>query len=135
MFELSGKTCKSPLGNHVVQPLCSVPSFMCCEGLICPTGPNMKRFTLFMTKISSVVLFKHVRYRVPEFPHSSATFNIILGSPYPGLLPKFLQGPLGDSACPTQCSQPYPVPANRNLTGLTWFPIVLNLYKVGLSLY
>ena len=62
-----------------------------------------------------------VRYRVPEFPHSSATFNIILGS---RILtsPKVLQGSLGNSACPMQCSQPCPVPGNRDLTGLTWFP-------------
>ena len=64
------------------------------------------------------------RYCVPEFPHSSATFNIIsefciLASP------KVLQGALGDSACPMQCSQPCQIPANRHLTGLTWFPIVL----------
>ena len=66
-----------------------------------------------------------VRYRVPEFPHSSATFNIILGSCFL-TSPEVLQGSLGDSACPMQCSQPYPTPANRHLTGLTWFPIVLN---------
>ena len=70
----------------------------------------------------------HVRYRVPEFPHSSATFNIILGS-HILASPKVLQGALGDSTCPTQCSQPYPTPANRHLTGLTWFPIVLNYIK------
>ena len=70
----------------------------------------------------------------PKFPHSSATFNIILGS-HILTSPEVLQGALGDNACPTQCSQPCPVPANRHLTGLTWFPIVLILYKVGLSLY
>ena len=69
-----------------------------------------------------------VRYHVPKFPHSSATFNIILGSRILAS-PKVLQGSLGNSACPTQCSQPHPVPANRNLTGLTWFPIVLNYIK------
>ena len=70
----------------------------------------------------------NVRYRVPEFPHSSATFNIILGS---RILtsPKVLQGAFGNSACPTQCSQPCPMPANRHPTGLTWFPIVLNYIK------
>ena len=68
------------------------------------------------------------RYRVPKFPHSSATFNIISGF---RILtsPKVLQGALGDSACPTQCSQPCPMPANRHLTGLTWFPIVLYYIK------
>ena len=49
-----------------------------------------------------------VRYHVPEFPHSSATFNIISGfhilTP-----PKVLQGALGDSTCPMQCSQPCPM--------------------------
>ena len=65
---------------------------------------------------------------VPKFPHSSATFNIILGS-HILTSPKVLQGSLGDSTCPTQCSQPYPMPANRHLTGLTWFPIVLNYIK------
>ena len=69
-----------------------------------------------------------VRYRVPEFPHSSVTFNIILGSCILAS-PKVLQGSLGDSTCPTQCSQPCPAPANRNLTGLTWFPIVLIYIK------
>ena len=68
------------------------------------------------------------RYRVPEFPHSSATFNIISGSRIL-ISPKVLQGALGDSACPTQCSQPCPMPANRHLTGLTWFPIVLYYIK------
>ena len=69
-----------------------------------------------------------VRYCVPEFPHSSATFNIISGS---RILtsPKVLQGALGDSTCPMQCSQPCPMPANRHLTGLTWFPIVLYYIK------
>ena len=64
----------------------------------------------------------------PEFPHSSATFNIILGS---RILtsPEVLQGTLGDSTCPTQCSQPCPMPANRHLRDLTWFPIVLNYIK------
>ena len=66
-----------------------------------------------------------VRYCVPKFPHSSATFNIILAS-HILASPKVLQGSLGDSTCPMQCSQPCPVPANRNPTGLTWFPIVLN---------
>ena len=69
-----------------------------------------------------------VRYRVPKFPHSSATFNIILGSCILAS-PEVLQGSLGDSTCPMQCSQPYPMPANRHLTGLTWFPIVLNYIK------
>ena len=71
---------------------------------------------------------RFVRYHVPKFPHSSATFNIILGSCILAS-PKVLQGSLGNSACPMQCSQPRPVPANRNLTGLTWFPIVLNYIK------
>ena len=68
------------------------------------------------------------RYHVPKFPHSSATFNIISGF---RILtsPKVLQGALGNSACPTQCSQPCPMPANRHLTGLTWFPIVLYYIK------
>ena len=74
------------------------------------------------------------RYRVPKFPHSSATFNIISGFCIPAS-PKVLQGAFGDSACPTWGSQPCPMLANRHLTGLTWFPIVLYLYKVGLSLY
>ena len=68
------------------------------------------------------------RYRVPEFPHSSATFNIISGFRILAS-PKVLQGALGDSTCPTQCSQPCPMPANRHLTGLTWFPIVLYYIK------
>ena len=69
-----------------------------------------------------------VRYCVPKFPHSSATFNIISGF---RILtsPEVLQGALGDSTCPMQCSQPYPMPANRHLTGLTWFPIVLYYIK------
>ena len=69
-----------------------------------------------------------VRYHVPKFPHSSATFNIISGS---RILtsPKVLQGALGDSTCPMQCSQPCPMPANRHLTGLTWLPIVLYYIK------
>ena len=70
----------------------------------------------------------HVRYCVPEFPHSSATFNIILGF-HILASPEVLQGSLGDSACPMQCSQPCPLPANRYLTGLTWFPIVLYYIK------
>ena len=69
-----------------------------------------------------------VRYHVPKFPHSSATFNIILGSRILAS-PKVLQGSLGDSTCPTQSSQPCPMPANRHLKGLTWFPIVLNYIK------
>ena len=69
-----------------------------------------------------------VRYHVPKFPHSSATFNIILGS-HILTSPEVLQGSLDDSACPTQGSQPCPVPANRHLTGLTWFPIVLYYIK------
>ena len=61
-------------------------------------------------------------------PHSSATFNVnsgfrILASP------KVLQGACGDSACPMQHSQPCPMLANRHLTGLTWFPIVLYYIK------
>ena len=69
-----------------------------------------------------------VRYHVPKFPHSSATFNIISGF-HILTSPKVLQGALGDSACPMQCSQPCPMPANRHLTGLTWFPIVLYYIK------
>ena len=72
--------------------------------------------------------YQYVRYHVPEFPHSSATFNIILGS-HILTSPKVLQGSLGDSTCPMQCSQPCPVPANRHFTGLTQFPIVLNYIK------
>ena len=68
------------------------------------------------------------RYRVPKFPHSSATFNILSGFRIL-VSPKVLQGAFGDSTCPMQCSQPCPVPANRHLTGLTWFPIVLNYIK------
>ena len=64
----------------------------------------------------------------PKFPHSSATFNIILGS-HILASSEVLQGSLGDCACPMQCSQPYPMPAKRHLTGLTWFPIVLNYMK------
>ena len=70
-----------------------------------------------------------VRYHVPEFPHSSATFNIILGS---RILtsPKVLQGSLGDSTCPmhpaVNCAQYQPIGTS---TGLTWFPIVLNYIK------
>ena len=69
-----------------------------------------------------------VRYCVPKFPHSSVTFNIILGS---CILTSFkvLQGALGNSTCPMQCSQPCPTPANRHLTGLTWFLIVLYYIK------
>ena len=54
--------------------------------------------------------------------------NIILGS---RILtsPEVLQGTLGNSTCPMQCSQPCPTLANRHLTGLTWFPIVLNYIK------
>ena len=82
----------------------------------------------FEGKINSHSFDSFVRYRVPKFPHSSATFNIISGF---RILtsPKVLQGALGDSACPAQCSQPYPMPANRHLTGLTWFPIVLYYIK------
>ena len=40
---------------------------------------------------------RDVRYHVPEFPHSSATFDIILGSHIP-ISPEVLQGALGDSA-------------------------------------
>ena len=73
-------------------------------------------------------LQKGDRYHVPEFPHSSATFNInsglrVLASP------KVLQRACSNSACPTQCSQPCPMLANRHLTGLTWFPIVLYYIK------
>ena len=68
------------------------------------------------------------RYRVPEFPHSSATFNIISGS-HILASPKVLQGAFGNSACPMWCSQPCPMLANRHLTGLTWFPIVLYYIK------
>ena len=50
------------------------------------------------------------RYRVPEFPHSSATFNILSGFRILAS-PKVLQGALGDSTCPTQCSQPCPMPS------------------------
>ena len=68
------------------------------------------------------------RYRVPKFPHSSATFNIISGFCILAS-PKVLQGAFGNSACPTWCSQPCPMLANRHLTGLTWFPIVLCYIK------
>ena len=68
------------------------------------------------------------RYRVPEFPHSSATFNIISGFRILAS-PKVLQGAFGDSACPMRHSQPCPMLANRHLTGLTWFPIVLYYIK------
>ena len=68
------------------------------------------------------------RYRVPEFPHSSATFNILSGF-HILASPKVLQGAFGDGACPTWCSQPCPMLANRHPTGLTWFPIVLYYIK------
>ena len=48
-----------------------------------------------------------LRYRVLKFPHSSATFNIISGF-HVLTSPEVLQGELGDSTCPTQCSQPVP---------------------------
>ena len=70
----------------------------------------------------------HDRYRVPKFPHSSATFNILSGF-HILASPKVLQGAFGDSACPMRCSQPRPMLANRHLTGLTWFPIVLYYIK------
>ena len=81
-----------------------------------------------MITFSDFLVDNSVRYRVPKFPHSSATFNIISGS---RILtsPEVLQGALGDSTCPTQCSQPCPMPANRHLSGLTWFPIVLYYIK------
>ena len=68
------------------------------------------------------------RYRVPKFPHSSATFNILSGF-HILASPKVLQGAFGDSTCPMWCSQPCPMLANRHLTGLTWFPIVLYYIK------
>ena len=83
---------------------------------------------LQIAKAQELLKQRIVRYNVPKFPHSSATFNIILGS-HILASPEVLQGSLGDSTFPTQCSQPCPVPANRNLTGLTWFPIVRNYIK------
>ena len=68
------------------------------------------------------------RYRVPEFPHSSATFSILSGF-HILASPKVLQGAFGDCACPMQCSQPCPMLANRHPTGLTWFPMVLYYIK------
>ena len=44
----------------------------------------------------SLSISDHVRYHVPKFPHSSATFNIILGSHFL-TSPKVLQGVLGNS--------------------------------------
>ena len=84
-------------------------------------------YTMYMV-LKEVNDLVSVRYCVPEFPHSSATFNIILGSCILAF-PEVLQGSLGNSACPMQCSQPYPMWANRHLTGLTWFPIVLYYIK------
>ena len=68
------------------------------------------------------------RYSVPKFPHSSATFNILSGF-HILVSPKVLQGAFGDSTCPMWCSQPCTMLANRHLTGLTWFPIVLYYIK------
>ena len=73
-------------------------------------------------------MFAFDRFSVPEFPHSSATSNIISGSRTLAS-PEVPQGALGDRACPMQCSQPCPMPANRHLTGLTWFPITLYYIK------
>ena len=70
-----------------------------------------------------------VRYHVPEFPHSSATFNISLGSHIQAFSQSSYKEHWGTAPCPMQYSQMYPMPANRNLTGLTWFPIVLNYIK------
>ena len=81
---------------------------------------NPKTFDMVMKAAARLI----DRYCVPEFPHSSATFNIISGFCILAS-PKLLQEAFGDSACPTQCSQPCPMLANRHLTGLTWFPIVL----------
>ena len=68
------------------------------------------------------------RYHVPKFPHSSATFNIISGFRILAS-PIVLQGAFGNSTCPMRHSQPCPMLANRHLTGLTWFPIVLYYIK------
>ena len=68
------------------------------------------------------------RYCVPEFPHSSATFNILSGF-HILASPKVLQGAFGNNTCPMWCSQPCPMLANRHLTGLTWFPIALYYIK------
>ena len=60
------------------------------------------------------------------YPNSSLKCNLNIISGFRILAsPKVLQGAFGDSACPMQCSQPCPMLANRHLTGLTWFPIVL----------
>ena len=92
------------------------------------------KYVILTQKLIPSILFclntkcKGDRYHVPEFPHSSATFNIISGFCILAS-PKVLQGAFGDSACPMQCSQPCPMLANRHLTGLTWFPIVLYYIK------
>ena len=66
-----------------------------------------------------------VRYRVPEFPHSSATFNIIFRIPYPGLPPKSYKDHW--ATVHVLCSAVNHT--QHHLTGLTWFPIVLNYIK------
>ena len=101
------------------------PRYQVQTVLLCITDPNW--FAFHVLDLSH--WFRECdRYCVPEFPHSSATFNIILGF-HILASPKVLQGALGDSTCPTQCSQPCPMLANRHLTGLTWFPIVLYYIK------
>ena len=91
-------------------------------------GSRPIQTTTSMTLVDSSYHKRYDRYRVPEFPHSSATFNIISGF-HILASPKVLQGAFGDSTCPMQCSQPCPMLANRHLTGLTWFPIVLYYIK------
>ena len=103
----------------------------CHTGYFSSSCKKLNVYPFVHTKNSSNMIFYRNflpfgcdRYRVPEFPHSSAAFNIISGFRILAS-PKVLQGAFGDSACPTPCSQPCPMLANRHLTGLTWFPIVL----------
>ena len=59
--------------------------------------------TFLQKEIVREIINGCVRYCVPEFPHSSATLNIITGSHIQAFFWKSYKGSLGDSTCPTQC--------------------------------
>ena len=113
--------------THQHSPGCHCPftSNQQCEPLL---TSSLAMSTIFFLLKYAPLAMPNDRYCVPEFPHSSATFNILSGSCILAS-PKVLQGAFGDSACPTQHSQPCPMLANRHPTGLTWFPIVLYYIK------
>ena len=82
----------------------------------------------FVEKLSGIAIVKLDRYHVPKFLTQVQPFNIFSGFRILAS-PKVLQGAFGDCTCPTWCSKPCPMLANRHPTGITWFPIVLYYIK------